>query len=252
MGRDGVIVVLLACTTVAAGSVDTTNMICKASGISVGNISDKSPMSFCIEHQYPRCCVPVQEAQIITFYTTLLDTGVSCMLDVTNPGHVPLKQIFCAPCSPLAPMFLSPPQNTAFFTSASTFKICRSLAGRLTPALFDHCGFAYVDRVGFCTPKRAIAPGSFFMSCNEGEHVCFRQNETRWYCGAHSCGLDVPVGLANLPCSNETCTGVFKFLNDNRGAKPPFYEDTAVEIVDEKEWPYCLGMQNPRTVMDEL
>ncbi|KAF0745511.1 hypothetical protein AaE_008407 [Aphanomyces astaci] len=233
-------------------------MICKASGVSVGNVSEctyinvstKSPLSFCIEYQDPRCCMPVHEAQIITYYTALMDTGVSCKHDVTNTGHVPLKKVFCSPCSPLAPLYLSPPTNKTFFTSATTFKICRSLAAQVSPELFDHCGFAYVDRVQFCTPKQAIAPGAFFKACGDGDHVCYRQNETQWYCHPSTCGSDVPVGFADVPCFKDTCSSVFKMLNDNRGAKPPFHEDTAMEIVDDEYGKYCLGMASQAT--DEL
>ncbi|KAF0691440.1 Aste57867_17332 [Aphanomyces stellatus] len=264
-----ILAVAAAATIVVA--VDISNMNCRASGNNVSQVeSIQTPLSsliwgkktstrqhnlFCIEYQTPRCCLPVQDSQVQAFHVALISTSEACLTEI-NPAQTALKQVFCSPCDPFSPLYFSNAFNTTFF-SAQTFKICRSLVSLVSPNLFMHCGLRYVDRVDFCTPKQAISPAAFFMPCDDGEHVCYDKAATQWYCQDSPCGTnDTSAGFADVPCAGDTCSGAFKFLNDNRGAKPPFFEDSAVEVIDEATARaaglYCLGMYTDKISLDEL
>lgn len=211
----------------------------------------KHALKFC--HIFPdmSCCLPAQDAEIEEHYFNLLDAGDICAKE-SSMAKDALKKIFCAACSPQQPKYITadmPPK----------FRICSSLAKRVTPTCFDDCGMVRVaERGDLCGGDDVIVPSKYW-------HKCKADTKAKWFdsdsgsltSGGDDCEAWTPADAANdVPkcCADETeaecatsakyqtsdgseavgapysCTGFWKFINDDTGAKPPFLEDYEVEI----------------------
>ncbi|OQR82049.1 hypothetical protein THRCLA_11181 [Thraustotheca clavata] len=203
----------------------------------VSQTSTAGTMSFCTAFPQERCCLPVHDEYVKSTFYALLDSGYICA-SATNTAIAHLQTMFCLACDPSMSLYLTPPRNTTFFSAPQTLKVCRALADAVSPYYFSDCGLTYAgDRNNLCIPKTAISPNMVFPGCSEGQNICYSTTQGYyspiWYCSSSPCGPDTPFGLNDIPCSGPTCTPAFQFLNDNRAAKPPFFEPFAVEIIDE-------------------
>ncbi|KUF78460.1 hypothetical protein AM587_10007006 [Phytophthora nicotianae] len=108
----------------------------------------------------------------------------------------------------------------------------------MAPKLFSDCGLLLPDnRETICSPNSPVVPHKVWTGCNDQQYICQDNTTSDWYCSDSECGAaHTPPGFNDVPCnaSQYTCDGVLMFLNDNRAAKPPNYEDYPVEIVDEQ------------------
>ncbi|GLD97601.1 hypothetical protein PINS_up006291 [Pythium insidiosum] len=174
-------------------------------------------------------------------FLALVEAGPTCE-KYNNRAKLYLAMVFCYGCDPEEPLHFTAPLNTAFFNATKTAKICRSVADEIAPELFADCGFTLPDnRETICSPNSAVVPDVVWPDCDDGQYVCFT-SDSGWYCSSEPCGDATPHGFFDVPCSTSqlTCGGALKLLNDNRAAKPPYYEQFPVEFVDEAE---CLRQQ---------
>ncbi|KAF1332457.1 hypothetical protein FI667_g3426, partial [Globisporangium splendens] len=105
----------------------------------------------------------------------------------------------------------------------------------------------YQNHDTICSPNSAIAPECIWPGCDDQQYICQNQTTSEWYCSETKCGDgQTPVGFMDAPCNatEQTCTGVHMFVNDQRAAKPVQYETCAVEIVDET---LCMTQYNNAT-----
>ena len=89
----------------------------------------------------------------------------------------------------------------------------------------------------------------FWPDCSDGQYSCQSSDNETWSCQDTPCGNSKAAGLSDIPCTINTsmaCSGIFSFLNDNRGAKPPFFEAYPVEIVDADQCMTILGENDER------
>lgn len=192
---------------------------------------------FCNWYKSRSCCLPAHDADIQGKFQALIDAGDACA-KFQNPAKHFLSAAFCLSCDPRQPEFLSAPVNDEFFNaSQSTIKICASVAQRMRPELFGDCGLTMPDdRESVCSPNSPVVPDVTWPDCKDGNYVCQDSSSKDWSCSDEPCGAkSTPAGFMDSPCNSTelTCGGVLMFLNDNRAAKPPAFEDYAVEIVDE-------------------
>ncbi|KAG2529401.1 hypothetical protein BBO99_00001560 [Phytophthora kernoviae] len=195
------------------------------------------PLVFCNWHNSKSCCLPAHDADINGKFLALIEAGPACA-KYQNAAKRFLSIAFCYACDPEEPMHFSTPLDTRFFNaSTKSVKICSSVAANMAPKLFADCGLTLPDdRETMCSPNSAVVPHKVWPDCQDQQHVCLDATTTTWYCSDTKCGADnTPAGFNDAPCnaSRHTCDGVLMFLNDNRAAKPPNYEDYPVEIVDE-------------------
>jgi len=209
-------------------------------------------LKFC--HIFPdkSCCLPSQDAEIEEHYFNLLDAGDICAKE-SSMAKDALKKIFCASCSPLQPDYVS---------EDGKFRICSSLAERVKPTCFDDCGMIRVaERGNLCAGDDNIVPSKYWRSCAAGDAVqvvaddgstawgeeCQPWDQTRdGAAGVNACcNFETQAECATLGSKTVTvdgtaeqleslpysCTGFYKFINDDTGAKPPFLDDFEIEIV---------------------
>merc|ERR1719231_1101475 len=201
-------------------------------------------LKFC--HIFPdeSCCLPAQDAEIEEHYFNLLDAGDICAKE-SSMAKDALKKIFCASCSPEQPTYVDAATNT--------FKICSSLAKRVRPTCFDDCGMVRVaERGNLCAGDDVVVPSKTWWDCADGNYADSAGETPAGdaaivFNGDECVPVTTPntaVGGTNLTacCDKETeaecgdkppysCTGFWKFINDDTGAKPPFLEDYNVAIV---------------------
>lgn len=238
------------CGTGCASTVEESNttLVCAAS------LRPKAPpthaLKFC--HIFPdeSCCLPAQDAEIEEHYFNLLDAGDICAKE-SSMAKDALKKIFCASCSPKQPEYVED----------GKFKICSSLATRVKPTCFDDCGMVRVaERGAPCNGDDVLVPSKYWKSCGAGDAVQWWDDEAgagMW--GGDECTpWEASMAANNVPmccdyttkeeCSqkamytdsdgaNQTaqpysCTGFYKFINDDTAAKPPFLDDYEIEIVE--------------------
>ncbi|TMW63608.1 hypothetical protein Poli38472_002549 [Pythium oligandrum] len=196
------------------------------------------PLLFCSWYHKASCCLPAHDADMNDKFLAFIEAGPACE-KFNNPAKLFLAMAFCYACDPDEPLHFTAPLNTAFFTAEKTAKICTSLTDEIAPRAFSDCGLMLPDdRETSCSPNSPVAPESVWSDCQDGEYVCFSQSEKSWVCSETPCSAeDTPLGFANAPCNSTqaTCSGTLQFLNDNRAAKPPNYEEYPVEIVDEAQ-----------------
>ncbi|KAF0719367.1 Aste57867_1088 [Aphanomyces stellatus] len=205
----------------------------------VKDVSSSRPLEFCTLYGGARCCLPMHDRQIEATFYGLVTMGKICNRAVT-PASVYLKSIFCAACRPTISLFVSPPIDRLFFTHP-TLKVCRALALNASPRNFTSCGLTYVgDRTNKCLPTVGIAPNVIFPTCTDGQYVCYGNKghyTKQWYCSATRCGADTPPGFNDRACQGDKCMDYFMFLNDNRAAKPVFFEAFPVEVITPDQCP---------------
>lgn len=105
------------------------------------------------------------------------------------------------------------------------------------------------ERGNVCAGDDTIVPKFFWPECKEEQYLCRSASSKDWSCSDTECAEeDVGTGLANVKCSSvsNTCSSQYSFLNDERAAKPPYFEDYAVEIVDEEACRKELGQDDVR------
>lgn len=197
---------------------------------------------FCNWYRSASCCLPAHDADAQGSYLALIEAGDSCA-KFQNAAKRFLAVAFCLACDPLQAEMLGAPLNDAFFDpSVTTAKVCASVAARMAPALFNDCGLTLPDdRNNPCSPTSPVVPDITWPDCEDQQFVCQDADSKDWYCSADACGANnTPAGFLDAPCNSSeyTCGGVLMFLNDNRAAKPPNFEDYAVEIVNEEA---CLN-----------
>ncbi|RLN80509.1 hypothetical protein BBJ28_00010100 [Nothophytophthora sp. Chile5] len=169
-------------------------------------------------------------------FLALIEAGPACA-KYQNAAKRFLSFAFCYGCDPTEPTHFSTPLDTQFFNaSTKSAKICASVATKMAPRLFADCGLLLPDnRETICSPNSPVVPHKVWPDCQDHQYVCLDATTTTWYCSNTECGAaNTPSGFNDAPCnaSRHTCDGVLMFLNDNRAAKPPNYEDYPVEIVD--------------------
>ncbi|KDO23537.1 hypothetical protein SPRG_10730 [Saprolegnia parasitica CBS 223.65] len=194
-------------------------------------------MSFCTAFTNGRCCIPIHDEYIKDTFYSILSAGSICAA-APNAALVTLKAIQCTACNPAVSLYLSTPRNVSFFSAPQTLKVCAAAAAAVSPHRFNDCGLVYIgSRNSICLPNIPIAPSIVFPGCDDGDHVCYSTTKGDyspiWYCSKTPCGVDTPLGFRDVACHGPSCTASFQFLNDNRGAKPPFFEMFPVEIIDE-------------------
>ncbi|KAF4130233.1 hypothetical protein GN958_ATG20648 [Phytophthora infestans] len=196
------------------------------------------PLVFCNWYNTKSCCLPVHDADINGKFLALIEAGPACE-KFQNAAKRFLSFAFCYACDPEEPTHFTTPLDTHFFdANTKTVKICASVALNMAPTLFSDCGLLLPDsRETICSPNSPVVPHKVWTGCNDQQHICQDNATFDWYCSDSNCGdAHTPVGFNDVPCnaSRYTCDGVLMFLNDNRAAKPPNYEDYPVEIVDEQ------------------
>jgi len=205
-------------------------------------------LKFC--HIFPdeSCCLPAQDAEIEEHYFNLLDAGDICAKE-SSMAKDALKKIFCASCSPRQPDYV---------TEDNKFRICSSLAERVKPRCFDDCGMVRVaERGNLCAGDDVIVPSKYWESCPDGSAVKFEDEGAVGWGGGCAPYDDATMStLDQMKCCDGTtaadcvntkynnsqgqeqtaqpysCTGYYKFINDDTGAKPPFLDDFEIEIVE--------------------
>jgi hypothetical protein len=179
-------------------------------------------------------------------FQALIEAGPTCE-KYDNKAKLFLAMTFCYACDPNQPATFSPPLNGAFFNASKTAKICRTVTDGMAPRLFSDCGLLLPDdRERSCSPNSAVVPEIVWADCESGEYVC-QDKDQNWFCSGDPCTPEnTPAGFANEPCDTEarTCDGALKFLNDNRAAKPPYFESYVIEIVDEAR---CMAQHDNAT-----
>lgn len=178
------------------------------------------------------------DADISNKFLALIEAGPACE-KFQNLAKRYLSFVFCYACDPDEPTHFTTPVDTHFFnTSFKTVKICTSVARHMAPELFADCGLLLPDsRESICSPNSPVVPHKVWTGCKDQQHICQDQTTSTWYCSNSKCGVaQTPIGFNDVPCnaSRHTCDGVFMFLNDNRAAKPPNYEQYPVEIIDKQ------------------
>lgn len=177
-------------------------------------------------------------------YLNLIEAGPTCAKIVTLGSRKSLKLVFCLGCSPLQPQYVGLPAmmknepQSLFRENENVLRICDTLAQDIHPSSFSQCGMTLVaERGNPCAGDDTIVPHLFWPDCQEGEYTCRDQVSNDWYCSPKVCESEnTPTGLnPAFPCHDMTCSGTFKFLNDNRGAKPPYFEDYTVQIVNQEK-----------------
>uniref|UniRef100_K3WEC2 Uncharacterized protein n=1 Tax=Globisporangium ultimum (strain ATCC 200006 / CBS 805.95 / DAOM BR144) TaxID=431595 RepID=K3WEC2_GLOUD len=206
------------------------------------------PLRFCNWYRHKSCCLPAHDAEIKGYFLALIEAGETCA-KYQNRAKYFLSLVFCYGCDPDEPNHFNEPINTEFYNASSkTLKLCASVTSEMTPAAFSDCGLLLADdRDTICSPNSAVAPEYVWPGCDDQQYICQNQATSEWYCSDTNCGDgQTPVGFMDAPCNatEQTCTGVHMFVNDQRAAKPVQYEAYAVEIVDETQ---CMVQYNNAT-----
>lgn len=170
--------------------------------------------------------------------------GESCA-KYQNRAKIYLSLVFCYGCDPEEPLHFRAPVNGLFFNGSRTVKICTDVIDKIAPVLFSDCGMTLPDdRETICSPDSPIVPDYVWPDCQDQQYICQDHKSQEWSCRDTPCDWQaIPLGFRNEPCNltERTCDGALKMVNDNRGAKPPNYEDYAVEVVDTK---LCMQSHN--------
>jgi hypothetical protein len=211
------------------------------------NMQNVQPLVFCNWYNSKSCCLPAHDADINGKFLALIEAGPACA-KFQNAAKRFLSFVFCYACDPEEPLHFSTPLDTRFFDAGTkTVKICASVAANMAPKLFSDCGLSLPDdRETICSPNSPVVPHKVWPGCQDRQHVCQDSTTSTWYCSDSECGdAHTPTGFNDAPCnaSRHTCDGVLMFLNDNRAAKPPNFEDYPVEVVDEVLCRQELGEQ---------
>lgn len=198
------------------------------------------PLEFCNWYRKQSCCLPAFDVDIYEHFAPLIAAGDTCA-KYQNKAKYYLSLVFCYGCDPEEPTHFTTPLNDAFFNASfKTAKICSSVTKHMAPAAFSDCGLTIADdRENPCSGTSPIAPAAVWFDCEDGQYMCMDSSKN-WYCSDSACGTEnTPLGFMDARCnaSEHTCDAALMFLNDNRGAKPPNYNDYPVEIVDEVQ---CL------------
>lgn len=217
-----------------------SSLWCLTATLCFGAVGEQNaqPLVFCNWYNPTSCCLPVHDADINGKFLALIEAGPACE-KFQNAAKRYLSFAFCYACDPEEPTHFTTPLDTQFFdASTKTVKICASVAMNMEPQLFSDCRLLLPDnRETICSPNSPVVPHKVWTGCQDRQHVCQDNSTAAWYCSDSACGeADTPPGFNDVPCnaSRHTCDGVLMFLNDNRAAKPPNYEDYPVEIVDEQ------------------
>ncbi|CEG38528.1 RxLR-like protein [Plasmopara halstedii] len=224
----------IACLSVTLGSSEDRACNC----IEDPPQKNIQPLVFCNWYNAKSCCLSAHDADINGKFLGLIEAGPACK-KYQNKAKRFLSFVFCYACDPEEPTHFTTPLDTQFFTSSmKTVKICASVALKIKPKFFSDCGLLLPEnRESICSSNSPIVPHKVWTGCEDQQHICQDHTTSTWYCSNSVCGAaHTPIGFNDVPCntSRHTCDGVLMFLNDNRAAKPPNYEEYAVEIVDEQ------------------